>query len=267
VANSPTGESVLTRVVRVLESFEDGAPLTVSQVARRAGLPVATAHRLTVAMLSHGFLEREPDGRLRVGVRLWELAARAPRALGLREAAMPFMEDVHAATRQHVQLSVLEGDDVLFIERLSARNAVINLVTIGGRMPAHASSSGLAMLAFAPPERQEEALARPMERYTASTIVEPDRLRRALAEVRRVGYAMSVGHVHLDATGIAVPVYGPGNAVVAALAVVVPSTDAQPRQHVSALLAAARGISRTLGAAVPAPSAERLSAPSGSRPV
>jgi DNA-binding IclR family transcriptional regulator len=265
MANSPTGDSVLARVVRVLESFEDGAPLTVSQVARRADLPVATAHRLAVALLTHGFLERSGDGLLRVGVRLWELAARAPRALGLREAAMPFMEDVHAATRQHVQLSVLESDDVLFIERLSARKAVINMVTIGGRIPIHASSSGLAMVAFAPPERQEQVLALPMEPYTAHTIVDPDRLRRAFAEVRRVGYAVSPGHVHLDATGIAVPVYGPGNAVVAALAVVVPSADAQPRQHASTLLAASRGISRTLGAQLPAPSADRLSSPHGPR--
>ncbi|MBY3553120.1 IclR family transcriptional regulator [Modestobacter lapidis] len=266
MANSPTGDSVLARIVRVLDSFEDGAPLTASQVARRADLPVATAHRLAVALVSHGLLERAPDGRLRVGVRLWELAARAPRALGLREAAMPFMEDVHAATRQHVQLSVLEGDDVLFIERLSARNAVINLVTVGGRIPAHASSSGLVMLAFAPPGRQEEVLARPMRPYTAATIIDPNRLRRELAEVRRVGYAVTGGHVHRDATGIAVPVHGSGNAVVAALAVVVPSADAQPRQHVSALLAAARGISRTLGAALPTPSAERLSSPHAPAP-
>lgn len=262
MANSPTGDSVLDRVVRVLESFGDGAPLTVSQLARRAGLPVATAHRLAVALLAHGLLERDPGGRLRVGVRLWELAARAPRALGLREAAMPYMEDVQAVTRQHVQLSVLEGDDVLFIERLSARNAVVNLSQIGRRLPAHVSSSGLVMVAFAPPERQEQVLARPMTAYTAHTIVDPDRLRRALAEVRRVGYAVSVGAVHLDATGIAVPVSGPGNAVVAALAVVVPS-HAPPRQHVSALLAAARGISRTLGAQLVAPTAERLSAPQG----
>jgi DNA-binding IclR family transcriptional regulator len=262
MANSPTGDSVLTRVVRVLESFEDGAPLTVSQVARRAELPVATAHRLAVALLSHGFLERGDDGLLRVGVRLWELAARAPRALGLREAAMPFMEDVQAVTRQHVQLSVLEGDDVLFIERLSARNAVVNLSQIGGRLPAHMSSSGLVLVAFAPPERQERVLALPMTASTGRTITDPDRLRRAFAEVRRVGYAVSVGAVHLDATGIAVPVYGPGSAVVAALGVVVPS-NAQPRQHVSALLAAARGISRTLGVQLSPPTAERLSAPQG----
>jgi DNA-binding IclR family transcriptional regulator len=261
MANSPTGEALLTRVVRVLESFEDGAPLTVSQVARRADLPVATAHRLVVALLAHGFLERSSDGLLRVGVRLWELAARAPRAVGLREAAMPFMEDVHAVTRQHVQLGVLEGDDVLFIERLSARDAVVNLTQIGGRIPVHASSSGLVLVAFAEPERQEEVLALPRERYTPETVVDAGRLRRTLAEVRRVGYAVSVGHLHLDATGIAVPVHGPGNAVVAALGVVVPSAGAQPRLHVSALLAAARGISRTLGAAVPPSTGDRLSTP------
>jgi DNA-binding IclR family transcriptional regulator len=81
--------------------------LSVTQIARRARLHPATASRLVAELEAHGLLAREPDRRVRVGVRLWELALRASPALGLREAAMPFMEDAHAVLGQHVQLGVL----------------------------------------------------------------------------------------------------------------------------------------------------------------
>jgi DNA-binding IclR family transcriptional regulator len=252
MARSSSGESVLTRVMRVLEAFEQETPvLTASQVARRAGLPVATAHRLVTELVRLGLLERDSDRRVRVGVRLWEIAARAPRALGLREAAMPFMEDLHTATRQHTQLGVLEGREVLFIERLSARNAVINVTKIGGRLPVHASSGGVVLLAHADPALQDEILASPLERFTRNTPTDPRRLRQLLAAVRAQGYVVCDGFIHLDAMGIAVPVYGPDHSVAAALSLIVPSRDSQPMMHVPALLAAARGIARVRGAPAP----------------
>jgi DNA-binding IclR family transcriptional regulator len=234
-------------VVRVLEAFSQDTPvLTVAQISRRAGIPLPTTYRIAGELTEMGLLERGPEG-FRVGVRLWEIASRAPRALGLREAAMPFMEDLHAATRQHTQLGVLEGDEVLFIERLSARQAVINITRVGGRLPLHASSGGLVLLAHAERDRQEEFLRRPMHRYTANTPTDPEQVRRLLASIRERGWIACGGYIHPDAMGIAVPVRGARNEVVAALAVVVPAADAQPMQHVPALVTAARGISRAMG--------------------
>ena len=141
-----------------------------------------------------------------MGVRLWELGARRlAYALGLREAAMPFMEDAHAVLGHHVQLGVLDGAEVLFVERLSAPGAVINLTRIAGRLPLHVSSSGLVLLAFGERELQEQVLSRPLARYTAHTLSSPAALRAALAEVRRQEFACLPGHVHEDALGIAVP--------------------------------------------------------------
>src|SRR5262245_11740161 len=121
------GESVLARVVRIFEAFtaEDSA-LTVSEIARRTGLHVATASRLVAELVSYGCLARDSDRRVRIGVRMWELATRASPTLSLRDAAMPFMEGVHDVVGHHVQLGVLDGDEVLFLERLSAPGAVIN---------------------------------------------------------------------------------------------------------------------------------------------
>ena len=246
MARSASGESVVTRVVRIFEAFTpEDTVLTVTQVARRARLHPATASRLIAELESHGLLARDAGRRVRVGVRMWELALRASPALGLREAAMPFMEDAHAVLGHHVQLGVLDGDEVLFVERLSAPGAVINYTRIAGRLPLHASSSGQVLLAFGPRELQERVLAAPLSRYTAHTLTSPAALRDALAEVRRQEFACLPGHVHEDALGVAVPVRDGGGAVIAALAAILPVDT--PRQAVTGVLtAAARGMRRAL---------------------
>jgi DNA-binding IclR family transcriptional regulator len=206
---------------------------------------VATASRLVAELTAHGLLERGADREVRIGVRMWELASRASPTLSLRDAAMPHLEDLHAVVGHHAQLGVLDGDDVLFVERLSARDAVINYSRIAGRLPLHISSSGHVLLAYGPPELQERVLSRPLERCTANTITTREELQAALAETRRRGYALLRGHVHEEATGIAVPVRNALGEVVAALSVIVPN-DGRAQAQVPALLAAARGVSRTL---------------------
>ncbi len=248
MARSQSGESVLQRVVRILAAFTpETSALTVTAIARRSGLPQATASRLVAEMVALGLLSREPGGRVRVGVRLWELAQRAAPTLQLREAAMPFMEDLHGVVGHSVQLGVLDGDEVLFVERLAAPDAVINITRIAGRLPLHASSSGLVLLAHADRERQERILAAPMRRYTADTITTPQRLRGVLADVRRRQFVLCPGHIDPAACGIAVPLRDPDGAVIAALSVIVPN-DEHAREHLPALLMAARGISGTLAA-------------------
>ena len=262
MARSTSGESVLTRAVRILEVFTPEDPaLPVTEIARRTSLHVATASRLVAELTGHGLLVRQPDGRVRIGVRLWELAFRASPALSLREAAMPYLEDLHAIVGHHVQLGVLDGDEVLFLERLSAPGAVVNYTRIAGRLPLHVSSSGAVLLAHADPRLQEEVLARPLQRYTAATVTSPDRLRALLADVRRRGFAQLNGHVHQDATGIAVPVRDRSGAVVAALSAIVPN-DGAGHTCVPVLMAAARGISRTLSAPDPRLTAVRHRPPS-----
>jgi DNA-binding IclR family transcriptional regulator len=242
----PSGESVLTRAVRILEAFTAAEPaLRVTEVARRSDLHVATASRLVAELVGHGLLERRPDGRVQVGTRMWELAYRSSAALSLRESAMPFLEDLHAVLGQHVQLGVLDGTDVLFVERLSAPDAVISYTRVAGRLPVHASSCGLVLLAYADGELQEQVLARPLQRFTPHTVVEPERLRAVLADVRRQAFVLCPGFIHPDATGVAVPVRGPGGAVVAGLSAIVPN-DGQAYAHLSVLRATARGIGRAL---------------------
>ncbi|WP_091509809.1 MULTISPECIES: IclR family transcriptional regulator [Amycolatopsis] len=241
-----TKESVLGRIVRIIEVFGPDTPaLGVSELARRADLHVATASRLVERLVGYGWLQRDADRKVRIGVRLWELASRASPTLPLREAAMPYLEDLHAVVRHHTQLAVLDGDEVLFLERLSARHAVINLTRIAGRLPLHASSSGEVLLAHAPAELQERVLSGPLPAYTRFTVTDPKVLRARLADIRRDGYALCPGYIDERATGVAVPVRGPGGAVVAALGVVVPNDD-NARATIPALRATALGIARSL---------------------
>ena len=140
---------------------------------------------------------------------------------------------------------------MLFIERLTARDAVINYTRIAGRLPLHISSSGHVLLAYGP---TRPAGARPQPTTRSATprtrSRSPDALRAALAETRRRGYALLPGHVHEDAAGVAVPVRNALNDVVAALSVIVPN-DGRAQAHVPVLLAAARGLSRSLASARP----------------
>jgi DNA-binding IclR family transcriptional regulator len=246
MARTATGESSLARAVRILDCFTPDEPaLPVSEIARRSGLHVATASRLVAELTSHGLLARGPDRAVRIGMRMWELASRASPTLSLREAAMPFLEDLHAVVGQHAQLGIRDGDEVLFVERLTARDAVVNFSRIAGRLPLHVTSSGLVLLAYGDQALQERVLSRPLQRYTERTIGTATQLRAAMAEVRRQGFALLPGHVHEEATGIAVPVRDALGDVVAGLSVIVPNDD-RAVAHVPVLLAAARGLSRAL---------------------
>jgi len=249
MARSTAGESVTARVVRVLSAFDAShAVLTVSEVARRSGLPVTTAHRLAGELVTQGLLERADGHQFRVGLRLWELGSRSSPALGLREAALPYMEDLQMVVRQHTQLGVLQGRDVLFLEQLSALGAVLNPTRIAARLAAHACSSGLVLLANAPSEIREDLFRDPPKRYTGRTVTDPRQLRRLLAEVRKQDHAVAAGMMNPDATGVAVPVRDHAGLVVAALSVVIPLGRGSDRAQVPALMAAARGISRAMGA-------------------
>lgn len=249
---------MLTRAVRVLAAFSpEETALRVSEIARRADLHLATASRLVAELVEHGLLARDVDGRVQVGVRLWELAMRASPTLSLRETAMPVMERLQRRIGHHTQLGVLDGQEVLFVERLAADGAVINITRIAARLPLHASSSGLVLLAFGSPQLQQRIIEGPLTAYTANTISTPQRLREELAEVRRQGFACCAGHIHLDATGIAVPVrQGIRGPVIAALSVIVPNAP-EARASVPYLSAAARDIASRLTDEADAEPAER----------
>ncbi|MFD0969578.1 IclR family transcriptional regulator [Plantactinospora endophytica] len=252
---TPSGTgSVTVRALRLLEAFTpDRRELTLTELAARAGLPLTTTHRLVNDLAGWGAVERDADGRYHIGLRLWEIASLAPRGLGLREAALPFLEDLFQVTQENVQLAVREGFEVVYVERIAGHSAVPVLTRVGGRFAMPPTGVGLVLLAHAPTDVQEAVLDAPLQRFTERTITSARELRRVLAEVRRTGIAISDRQVTMDALSIGAPVYGPTGDVVAAVSIVVRAPRPQRAGLIPVVRAAARGISRALRApALPA---------------
>ncbi|GAA2353113.1 IclR family transcriptional regulator [Saccharopolyspora halophila] len=235
------------KVLAVLDAFGPRhRTLSLSEISRRAGLTLPTAHRLVRELLGWGALERDDDGRYSVGLRLLELSALAPRGLELREAAFPCIQDLHQLTRGNVHLGVRDGLEVVYVEAIRAR--VRNPVSsrVGDRWPMHVTGTGLVLLAFAEPDLQEHVLNSPLERFTPLTVVDPAELRRKLAQIRQTGVAVARGQITLPDMVVAVPVHSPRGEVIAAISVVVETAEARPRELTALLTQASRSISRAL---------------------
>ncbi len=246
--DSRGGRSFADRLLHVLDVFDaETRRMPLTEISRRSGLPLPTAHRMVAKLTAWGALERGDDGMYHIGLRLWEVATLAPRSLGLREAAMPFLEDLYEATHENVHLAVLDGTDTVYIERLSGRSSVGVLSRPGARWPLHATGVGLVLLAFSSPELQEAVCAGPLQGFTELTITDGARLRRTLAEIRRTECAVSDRQITMDALSVAAPVRDERGAVVAAVGLVV-HTSIRPHTLAPAVRLAARGISRALGA-------------------
>jgi DNA-binding IclR family transcriptional regulator len=178
--------SVPSKLLGLLDLYSHKrSAFTLSELSRVSGLPLSTTHRLVGELTRWGALERADDGRYRIGLRLVELGALCPRGPGLRDVALPFMEDLYEATHQNVQLAVRDGLDGVYIERIAGRHAVPVLTRVGAHWPLHATGVGLVLLAYAPLDVQETVLAAPLKSFTTYTVTDPAVLRKMLAEARR----------------------------------------------------------------------------------
>jgi DNA-binding IclR family transcriptional regulator len=245
----PTGATgpVLSRGLRLLDAFgPTRQAMRLSQIARHAGLPPSTAHRLLGELVAWGGLERDENGCYRIGLRLWELGALAPRGAGLRERALPFLEDLSQITRENVQLAVREGAEVVFIERIAGSAAVPVFTRVGGRFALTATGVGLVLLAHAPAEVQEDVLTGPIDRYTRYTVTDPVRLRRMLADVRTNGFSISDRQVSDDSLSVGAPVQDGRGQVIAAVSLVVRHGSTSPHALAPLVRTSARAISRVL---------------------
>ncbi|MFF5095987.1 MULTISPECIES: IclR family transcriptional regulator [Actinosynnema] len=242
---SQPGRGVMARALDVLNAFEghrDG--LVLADLARISGLPLTTTHRLASDLVAQDVLERLPDRRYVVGRKLWQLGLLARVQGGLRDVALPFLQDLYEATRENVHLAVRDGDEALYLERLHGHSSVPVVSRPGGHLPLHATGVGKVLLAHAPQPVVAEAV-QCAEKVTPYTITEPGRLLRELAEVRRRGFARTVQEMTLGTCSVAVPVLDRRGDVVAALGVVT-ATRREPARLVTALRIAAGGISRAL---------------------
>jgi len=209
------------KALAVLDVFRGaGAVLGVSQIAERAKLPKSTAHRLLALLVDQGYVERT-EGRYRLGRALFELGSMVPdcRPRSLRAIAMPFMVDLYEVTHASVHLAVLDGADVLYIDKIYGHRSIELPSRVGGRVPALCTALGKAMLAFSPPETIDLMLSRPIPRLTTRTVTNPAVMRTMLNQIRLSGLAEDCEGSRLGARCLAAPILSRHGAVIGAVSV------------------------------------------------
>jgi DNA-binding IclR family transcriptional regulator len=247
MARYSNGESSFSRLARLLEAFGHDTPVvTVSELSQRTGIPLPTVSRMVSELVERGWLQRDGERRVWLGIRMWEMVARATPVRELRQVALPYMTELHARVGHHVQLSVRHGHDVVFTARLSTPDAVPAEQARSDRLPLHSGAPGLVLLAYAPLDVQEKVLVGTLTAFTERTVTDPRALRALLSDIRRSGMCYSPGTFEPATASIAVPIRIGGGQVVAALSAVVPNDD-RARTAAPALRAAGARIHQALG--------------------
>ncbi|MFF3621748.1 IclR family transcriptional regulator [Streptomyces sp. NPDC002467] len=255
--------SLLEKAARVLGAFEGPQPrLSLTEVVRRSGLPRSSAHRILDQLVRLRWLDRE--GRdYRMGMRMLELGALASHHNRLRRAALPLLHALHEQTGQVVHLSVLDGAEVVCLERIGGSEAMAVPSRVGGRMPAYCTAAGKAILAFSDPTELENVLGHGLRPRTPRTLIRPLALRAELAATRERGVAYDREESFRGISCVAVPLRGAGRAV-AAVSVSTGRGERELARLAPAVSACARAVWRELygpgragrAAAGPRPEAE-----------
>ncbi|WP_214366919.1 IclR family transcriptional regulator [Pseudonocardia sp. H11422] len=247
--SAASGRTVISKAAAILMTFlDDGYVHTLTEIAAATGLPLSTAHRLARELVAWRILDRTEDGDYRVGLPLRLIGAVGGAGSTIEERAPLILQDLSYATGAEVRLGVLRDRAVAYIEKLPGRRPV-SAFSNGAVLPAHATAMGKALLAFSPPEYVEMVLKRGLTSYTRYTLTAPDRFRRALAMTRLSRLAVSRWELRLDHSGMAVPVFGPGGLVAAALEVRVEDPAAELPTIRPVLIIAGRSLTRELSAA------------------
>lgn len=212
-------KSVLARGLLLLDAFgEADTELSLAELAARTGLPKPTAYRLVSGLVEWGGVERTAGG-YRLGMKLFELGHRVPRRRDLREAALPYLEDLYEATHENIHLAVPDGLHTLFVEKLNGHRSTPILSGAGGRMPVHCTATGKMFLALGPPEWFRRVVTAGLTRHTPRTIVMPGLLQRDLARVVERGYGVNHEESEVGVSAVAAPVFDPRRRIVAAISI------------------------------------------------
>jgi DNA-binding IclR family transcriptional regulator len=245
--------SGLSRGLQILELLaHEGRALPLGEIAQRLGVSKSGAHSLLKTLVHRGFVARDDGGIYRLGAKAWEIGSAAQGAALVRVAA-PIMEDLVARVNEGAILGVLAGFEGVYLHLVECAQAVRVHAQVEARIPAHCTSTGLALLAFQPPGYLEAVLPRSLPAVTPQTITDPAELRRELKRVRTRGYAINMGGWREDVGGIAVPLLGADGVAIAGLCVAAPRYRMNKdwfRRIVPATARAARAIVAAMGAPV-----------------
>jgi IclR family pca regulon transcriptional regulator len=256
----------LERGLAVIRSFAEDAPeMTLSEVAERTGLTRAAARRFLLTLRDLGYV-RTDGRRFALSPRVLELGYAYLSTLGLPEIAEPHLERLVAEVRESSSVSVLDGDDIVYVARVPTSRIMRVAINVGTRFPAHATSMGRVQLAALPDAELDAYLARAeLDALTPRTLTEPEALRAELGRIRAQGWALVDQELEEGLRSVAAPIRDRTGRVVAAVNVSAHAgragRDTVRRTLLPPLLATAERIEADLraAAATPAAAGARLS--------
>jgi DNA-binding IclR family transcriptional regulator len=249
----PRRVQAVDHAIDVLEAIAQaaGGQTGLSDVARRTGLSKATVHHLLGTLEARRMVIKDPQtSTYRLGWSLYELGSVVVRSADVSRVARPFLDRLAIETSESVLLGILDGDSVLYLDRGDAPHGFHMVATAGRRSPLHATASGKLLLAFAGAEAIDAYLERPLERFTDSTVVDPEVLRGQLDAIRADGYATCWQERELGLCSVAVGLRNHLGETVASLTLAGPAGRLTPESvgaHVAPLRQAGREIEQQLG--------------------
>ena len=240
---------VIERMFSVLDALAaQPDPLPLKEISERTGLHPSTTHRILNDLAVGRLVDRPHSGTYRLGMRLLELGNLVKARLDVREAAMAPMRELHKLTHQPVNLSMRQGDEILYVERTYSERSGMQVVrAVGGRAPLHLTSVGKLFLAYDDPQRVRAYATRTgLAGHTRNSITELPRLERELGLVRRAGVARDDEELELGVRCLAAGIFDDQGQLIAGLSVSAPS-DRIEEGWLDKVKATAAQISTSLG--------------------
>ena len=209
--DAPAVESV-DRALQALEALaEHGGGVALDELAKATGIPKSSLHRTLAAPRQRGFATQQQDGRYLLGVELLRLAFAFHERLDVRAIAHPLLERLRGEVNETVRLGVLDGRDVVYVDKLVSSHSIRLTSMVGGRNPAHCTAVGKVLLAFTyATEREIRGWVRrhkPLERRTPKTLTTATALVREMTRIRRDGYAQDLEESEPGVLCVAIPVF------------------------------------------------------------
>ncbi|MDN5843132.1 MAG: IclR family transcriptional regulator [Alcaligenaceae bacterium] len=247
--HGPITIQVLDRAMRILDVLAcQQDPVALKDLAGATGLHASTTHRILSDLVAGRYVERVDSGLYRLGMRLLELGSLVKGRLNVRTAAIGPMRELHKQTGQTVNLSLRQGDEIVYIERSWSERSGMQVVrAIGGRAPLHLTSTGKLFLSEADPRYiRTYAMRTGLAGTTRNSITQVDQLERELALVRRHGYSRDNEELELGVRCIAAGVYDDTGTLLAGLSLSAPA-ERMRDDWIPILLGTASQISEALG--------------------
>lgn len=245
-----TLNSVRNALLVLRELGASDGSLGVTELAKRMDLGKSTVHRLLTTLASEGFVQQEDNGRYALGITLWVLGSRMVSGLELREVAHPVLERLRDATGETVHFGVLDGSEVVYLDRVESQASVRLFRKVGIRMPAHTTSTGKCILAFCPPELVNAVIAKGLHQLGPGTLTSGTALKKALRQITDQGYVISLEESDAGVASIGAPVFDHMGKVLGAVSAAGPLQrfpEADVPRIVSQVREAADEISRDMG--------------------